>query len=87
VPEAAAGSEPFTYFVQAGAFRTPEDAESQRAKLAMLGLSADVTEREQSGRTVFRVRLGPFTQKAQADATRDQLAARGVEAAVVRVQR
>jgi cell division protein FtsN len=80
-------AEPFTYFVQAGAFRTPEDAESQRAKLAMLGLSADVTEREQSGRTVYRVRLGPFSQKAQAEAMRDQLATRGVEAAVVRVQR
>jgi cell division protein FtsN len=86
-PDAAPAAEPFTYFVQAGAFRTPEDAESQRAKLAMLGLSADVTEREQSGRTVFRVRLGPFSQKAQAEAMRDQLAGRGVEAAVVRVQR
>jgi cell division protein FtsN len=86
-PDAAPTAEPFSYFVQAGAFRTPEDAESQRAKLAMLGLSSDVTEREQSGRTVYRVRLGPYNQKGQADAMRDQLASRGVEAAVVRVQR
>ena len=33
----AAGGDPFTYFVQAGAFARTEDAEQQRAKLAMLG--------------------------------------------------
>ena len=83
----APGADPFTYFVQAGAFRTPEDAEAQRAKLAMLGINADVTEREQSGRTVYRVRVGPFNQKALADLTQEQLEVNGVEAALVRVQR
>lgn len=83
----AGGADPFTYFVQAGAFRTAEEADAQRARLAMMGLTADITEREQSGRTVFRVRVGPFNQKAQADTTRDQLTASGVEAALVRVQR
>ena len=65
--DAKASADPFIYFVQAGAFRTPEDAEAQRAKLAMMGMAAEVSEREQSGRTVFRVRLGPFTDKAMAD--------------------
>jgi cell division protein FtsN len=80
-------ADPFLYFVQAGAFRTPEEADAQRAKLAMLGMSADVTEREQSGRTVFRVRIGPFHDKPLADATREQLVINGVEAALVRVNR
>jgi cell division protein FtsN len=84
---ATPAADPFTYFVQAGAFRTPEDAETQRAKLAILGLDAQISEREQSGRTVFRVRVGPFEQKAQADGTREQLEVNGVEAALVRVQR
>jgi cell division protein FtsN len=84
---AAPGADPFTYFVQAGAFRSPEDAESQRAKLAMLGINAEVSEREQSGRTVYRVRVGPFNQKALADLTQEQLEVNGVEAALVRVQR
>ena len=84
---AAPGADPFTYFVQAGAFRTPEDAESQRARLAMIGIDAQVSEREQSGRTVFRVRVGPFNQKALADMTQEQLQNNGVEAALVRVQR
>jgi cell division protein FtsN len=84
---AAPGADPFTYFVQAGAFRTPQDAETQRAKLAMLGINAEVSEREQSGRTVYRVRVGPFNQKALADLTQEQLEVNGVEAALVRVQR
>lgn len=84
---AAPGADPFSYFVQAGAFRTPEDAETQRAKLAMLGIDAQISEREQSGRTVFRVRVGPFNQKALADLTLEQLQVNKVEAALVRVQR
>lgn len=83
----APAADPFIYFVQAGAFKSPEDAEAQRAKLAMMGMSADVSEREQSGRTVFRVRLGPFNDKAMAESTREQLEVQGVQAALVRVQR
>ena len=84
---AAAGADPFTYFVQAGAFKSPEEAQAQKARLAMLGMDASVTEREQAGRVVYRVRMGPFSQKAVADATREQLDVNGVEAALVRVQR
>ena len=83
----APGADPFTYFVQAGAFRTPEDAEAQRAKLAMLGIDAAISEREQNGRTVFRVRVGPFNQKALADLTLEQLQVNNIESALVRIQR
>ncbi len=86
-PAPAPGADPFTYFVQAGAYRSPDDAEAQRAKLAMLGIDSAVTEREQSGRTVYRVRVGPFNQKALADLTQEQLQVNGIEAALVRVQR
>ncbi len=82
-----ATADPFTYFVQVGAFRTPQDAETQKAKLGMLGIEAAITEREQNGRTVYRVRVGPFSQKALADQTREQLEVSGVEAALVRIQR
>jgi cell division protein FtsN len=78
---------PISYFVQVGAFRTPEDAESQRAKLSLAGVEARVTEREQAGRTVYRVRVGPFDHKEDADRTKEKLDAAGVETALVRVQR
>lgn len=86
-PAAASGADPFSYFVQVGAFRTPEDAEQQRAKISLMGLEAKVTEREQSGRTVFRVRLGPFDKKEDAEKAKERLDGSGVETALVRVQR
>jgi cell division protein FtsN len=75
------------FFVQAGAFRSPDDAQAQKARLAMLGIDAAVTEREQAGRTVYRVRVGPFADRALADVTREQLSVNGVDAALVRVDR
>ncbi len=85
---AAAGTaDPFIYFIQAGAYRTAEDAEAQRAKLSLIGLEAKVTEREQSGRTVYRVRIGPFEKKEEADKQKERLESNGVEAALVRQQR
>ena len=81
------GPDPFTYFVQAGAFSQTEEAEQQRAKLAMLGFEARLSEREQSGRTMYRVRVGPYDKKDDADAAKEKLTGAGVEASLVRVQR
>ena len=90
VPPAAStkpGVDPFTYLVQAGAYARSEDAEQQRAKLAMLGFEARLTEREQSGRTMYRVRVGPFEKKADAEVVREKLSGAGVDAALVTVQK
>ncbi|HOM12804.1 MAG TPA: SPOR domain-containing protein [Rubrivivax sp.] len=84
---APAGAGGLQFFAQAGAFTRVDDAEAQRAKLALLGLDARITEREQAGRTVYRVRIGPFDARAQADAAIDKLQAAGVDATLVRVQR
>jgi cell division protein FtsN len=81
------GADTFSYFVQVGAYARAEDAEQQRARVALMGMAAKVTEREQSGRTVYRVRLGPFERKEEADAAQERLAGNGVEAALVRVER
>lgn len=86
-PATAATGDPFNYFVQAGAFRTPEDAEQQRIKLSLMGLPARVSEREQSGRIVYRVRLGPFDKKDDADKVKVRLDTGGLEATLVRVQK
>ena len=86
-PVVITGPDPFNYFVQVGAFRTPEDAEQQRAKISLMGLEAKVSEREQSGRVVFRVRLGPFDKKEDADKAKERLDGSGIETAMVRVQR
>ena len=79
--------EPFVYFVQAGAFTRNEDAEQQRAKLAMIGQGARITEREQAGRIVYRVRLGPFPVRGEADSLQFKLQEQGIEAQIVRVEK
>lgn len=82
------GADAFVYFVQVGAYASGDDAEQQRAKLAMGGLKARITEREQSGRLMYRVRLGPFDTRDDAERMRDQTTASGYgEAALVRVPR
>ena len=84
---AGVAADPFLYFVQVGAYRSMEDAESQRAKLTLSGVEAKVSEREQAGRVVFRVRVGPFEKKEDADKAKERLDAAGLETALVRVAR
>jgi cell division protein FtsN len=81
-----ASADPFIYFVQAGAYRTTEEAEAQRAKAGMLGLETKISERDQGGRTVYRVRVGPL-DKAEAERVRAKLDAAHIDSAMVRVQR
>jgi cell division protein FtsN len=83
----APGAEPFVYFVQAGAFTRTEEAEQQRARLAMMGQGAKITEREQAGRTVYRVRMGPYPTRGEADALQVKLQEQGIEAQLVRVEK
>jgi cell division protein FtsN len=80
-------ADPFIYFVQAGAFTRPEDAEQQRARLAIGGHVAKISEREQAGRTVYRVRLGPFRTREDADGLQLRLQESSIESQIVRVEK
>lgn len=79
--------DPFNYFVQAGAFRTHEEADTQKGKLALSGFDAVVSERDQGGKSVFRVRLGPFASKDEAEKTQQKLSGNKVDSVVIRVQK
>jgi cell division protein FtsN len=81
-----AAAEPFTFFVQVGAFKTQQDADAQRAKLTLTGVETKVTERDQSGSVVYRVRMGPFAKKEDAEKAKAKMEESGVEASLVRVQ-
>lgn len=74
-------------FIQAGAYSKADDAEQQRARLAMLGFSARISEREQGGRAVFRVRVGPYETREETQGPMDRLQAAGIEVSLVRVER
>ena len=81
------GNDPFLYFVQAGAYRTTDEAEAQRIKLVMMGMDAKISERDQGGRTVYRVRVGPLHVKAEAERVRERLDGAHIDSTLVRVQR
>ncbi|OYU10503.1 MAG: sporulation protein [Comamonadaceae bacterium PBBC1] len=83
----ASANDPFDYVVQAGAYRTSADADAQKAKLAMLGMDAKVSERDQGGRIVYRVRMGPFEDKNAAERARAKMDANGIDNTLVRLQR
>ncbi len=80
-------TESFIYYVQAGAFGESESAQHQRDRLTMLGMDVKISERDQGGRTIYRVRSGPFRTDAEAQAMHDKINASGSDAAVIRVQR
>ena len=82
-----AKGEEFQYFVQVGAFHASEDAEGQRAKLALGGFDPKISERDQAGKMVYRVRLGPFDSKSEAEQIQSKLKSNKFESALIRVQR
>lgn len=75
------------FFVQAGAFSSPTEAEQQRGRLALLGTQAAVSRRDQSGTSVYRVRVGPFETREAASIAQRNLTSNGVDAAIVQVQK
>lgn len=81
----ADGDDKWLYYLQAGAFRGKADAESMKAKLALLGFEASVSERQADNGTLYRVRIGPFNQMETMNRVRGKLSDNGVDVAVVRI--
>lgn len=81
---AAKSEEKWTYYLQAGAYKSSTEAENMRARLALLGYEAGVSEMISQNGMLYRVRIGPFTQIETMNRTRAKLAENGVEAAITR---
>lgn len=74
------------YLLQAGAFQASGQAEEMKAKIAMMGVSARVESASIGGKTVYRVRMGPYgTASDLADAKR-KLSAGGLPAMAIKVK-
>ena len=82
-----AGAAADLYFVQAGAFQNPADADNLKARLALIGLVASVEPASLPDRgTWYRVRLGPYNQLEEINRVRATLAQNGVDASLVRIK-
>jgi cell division protein FtsN len=69
--------------LQVGAYRSAEDADAIRARLALLGLDAKVTSIEADGAPLYRVRLGPYGQLDDLNGIRRTLSENGMEPQLV----
>src|SRR5215470_9976871 len=75
-----------SYFLQAGSFPNPSDADNLKARLALMGMEANVEPANVAGKGVwYRVRLGPYTRVDEINRVRQQLTQNGIDVSLVRV--
>lgn len=76
-----AGAHPQAYFLQVGAFRNPETAESSRQKFRAMGYPVSASAPQTNG--WLRVWLGPWADATEAENAAAALAARGLDSLLV----
>ena len=88
-PATAAGTAPggdTPYILQAGAFGASGDAEAVKARIALLGLGARVESASINGKTVFRVRMGPYGTASELAEAKRKLANGGLPALAIKAK-
>ncbi|MBP7369830.1 MAG: SPOR domain-containing protein [Arenimonas sp.] len=79
-PAKISNPEPTRYVLQAGSFESSADADDLKARIAMTGQQAHVEQIEANGKTMYRVRLGPFDNADAANAAKSSLSGQGISA-------
>lgn len=74
------------YILQAGAFSAADDAEALKARIALLGLSARVESAEINGKTVHRVRMGPYGTASDLAEAKQKLGNGGLPALAIKAR-
>lgn len=73
------------YYLQAGAFQNPADADNLKAQLALLGVEAMIQTSDVPDKGVFhRVRIGPFDAMSDVERIRSLLAQNNLPATLVK---
>jgi cell division protein FtsN len=85
-PKADAKTE-VVFFVQTGAFASQSEADSQKASLAMQGMQSQISEGLVDGKSVWRVRIGPFANVDDSGIVRSKLTGMGIKPAVIKVNK
>jgi cell division protein FtsN len=75
------------YFIQAGSFQNPAEADNQKARLAILGYESSVEPANLPDKgTWYRVRMGPFAKLEDINRVRQALAQNGIDASLIKVK-
>ena len=83
----AAATQGPEYWLQTGAYRNQDEAQRQKAMLAMQGLEALISERELDGAALWRVRVGPFVGQSEVTQTRARLQSAGIPSTIIRINK
>jgi cell division protein FtsN len=83
----ADGKAEVIFFVQTGAFASQSEADSQKASLAMQGMQSQISEGLVDGKSVWRVRIGPFANVDDSGIVRSKLTGMGIKPAVIKVNK
>ena len=71
-------------YLQTGSFQNAADADSHKARLALLGAEASVQQVMLQEKVWYRVRLGPFKKMDDVNNMRADLAKQGIDAKIVK---
>ena len=85
-PTVASAGNDTPYILQAGSFSASGDAETVKAKIALLGLNARVESAQISGKTVYRVRMGPYGTASELASAKGKLAGGGLPALAIKAK-
>lgn len=82
-PSGSAGDGGASYIIQAGAFSSEGDANHRKARLALLGVTAEVVDiHTSSGKTVYRVQSSVFKSRDKARSMSNRLDSHGIDTIV-----
>lgn len=72
------------FFLQMTAFKSSEEADQMRARLAFMGYEAQISETKKDSLVFYRVRLGPYRSFEELNRAKTSLSDNGLESTVVR---
>ncbi|MGR9000479.1 MAG: SPOR domain-containing protein [Gammaproteobacteria bacterium] len=67
------------YMMQAGSFKTFNQAEQLRARLALMGIESKIQKAKVGNVNWYRVKMGPFSQTASVNSIRARLRQNGID--------
>lgn len=75
------------YTLQAGAFRSSSDADTLKARLAMLGIESGIVSVTNEEGTKYKVRIGPLASSRDMNRIRNRLNSNNISTIVLREQK
>jgi cell division protein FtsN len=82
----AAQQKKHAYILQAGSFRKKQQAETLKARLALLGVESSVERVVVTGDIWYRIKIGPFVSVREINSVRNRLLHNNINAILIRAR-